>query len=454
MKQLLLTCICIANFSLAQAQNWQYVGSPNIHQNSSTSTYLYFADMEMNAAGNIFIGYWVNSGALHFAQYNSGTWSPLPSPGNFAVNNVDIEVHGSNYYIAYSGVRGSNMYAWVRKYDGTAWQQLGDSMLLGNSGSGGWFEFLLDNNEVPTLLGAVSAPFADKQMMQYTGGNWTNVLTLTSTNATLFRENSALFDTQNKLLCITSGLNMSTAKSYAIVNKIDGTTRTVVGDSIFVSATNGRIKLDAAGTPHICLNNGLTSKVLAFKLNGTLWNFIADTTSTTGTMLNADVSGTGKVVFTTLQANVDNSVYFYENNGLQNMDSVNINGFAVGAISDLVIPAGSNEAYVLVQEIKSSAAQDYSVLKHVITGSVGIKDEQLSETFKLHPNPSSGLFTITRKSHTIKAAIKIYDLTGSLVFEEEMNETKAVDLRNKAKGIYFLKLTEGNSTSTTKLLLQ
>jgi hypothetical protein len=452
---IVITLLSITSANNASAQNWQYVGAPYIHQNSSTSTFFYFGDMEMNAAGDILVGYWQNSGTLNLVKYSGGTWSPLPSPGTFPVSNLDVEVAGGNYYMAYSGVRGSNMYAWVQKYDGTSWQKLGDSVLLGNSGSGGWFDFVLDNNEVPTLLGVVSGPFADKQVMQYTGGSWSSVVTLAGTATTIFRDNSGIFDAQNKLLVVTQGVKMA-SQFYNLVNMIDGTTRTTVGDTLFTPSSASRIRLDATGNPFVIFNNALTSKVLAYKLNGATWSFIADTIGTTGTMINADITGTGKVVFNTLQAQVHKSVYLFENNTRSNMDSVNINGFAVGGMQDLVIPAGSNEVYALILEIKPTAAQDFSVVKHTVNGTNNVNDKELVSTSAIiYPNPSNGTFTVEQKIRKEGIELKVINIQGMLIYQAPLTEAKqTINLSAQPKGCYFIQLRQGANISTKSLLLQ
>ena len=246
MKKFLLSLFLSLSVSLSFAQGWQYVGSPNINQSSGFTTYLYFPDLEFNAAGDIFAGYWQSqANTLFFAKYNGTSWSNLPSPGNSAANYLDIEVKGNNYYMAYSSVRAGNMYVFVKQYNGTSWTQLGDSLLLGNSGSGGWFDFILDNNEVPTLLGPVNAVLlADKQMVQFTGGSWNTIYTFPGSAPTIFRENAGIFDAQNKLICATQGyVSVPTVTYFTVTHEINGGTQTTVGDTIFGPSSAHRVKL-------------------------------------------------------------------------------------------------------------------------------------------------------------------------------------------------------------------
>ena len=455
-KITLLIIIYVASLSRANAQNWQYVGAPYINQTTSMTDYLYFADLEFNTAGDAFVGYWKYSQVLSFAKYSSGAWSQLPSPGTFPVNNVDIEVKGNNYYIAYSGVRGANMYVFVKKFNGTSWNQLGDSLLLGNSGSGGHFDFILDNNEVPTILGVVAVPLlGEKQIMQYNGSAWVNYFTFSGSAATIFGESSTIFDAQNKLYCNTQGYVTSPAFTYFnVAHMIDAGTRTTVGDTIFTSANAHVFKLDGSGTPYLCYNNALLAKTMAFKLNGNSWNSIADTTGSIGTLLNADLSSNGKFVFNTQGTNLGKSLYIYENSTRLQMDSLNVQGM-VAAISDMVIPPGSNDVYALVLEIKANIAQDLSVMKHSITGGNSLNEISNSNSFIVYPNPTNGIFTINQSNTQPNTMITVYDALGNMIHTVKMNQSnQQIDLSFAAKGIYFLRMSNDSFQSQRKLIIE
>jgi hypothetical protein len=456
LKMALLTIIFVANIRLLNAQNWQYVGSSNLNQTTSLFEYLYFADLEINTSGEAFVGYWLYSQQLKFAMYSGGTWTQLASPGTFPVSNVDIEVKGNNYYMAYSGVRGANMYVFVKKFNGTTWNQLGDSMLLGNSGSGGHFEFILDNNEVPTVLGVVATPLlADKQIMQYNGSAWTNYFTFTGSAASIFGESSSIFDSQNVLYCNTQGyVTLPTFTYFNVTHKIDAGVRSTVGDTLFGATGAHVLKLDAAGTPHLCFNNTLLSKTMAYKLTGNNWSFTADTSgSNLGTLLNADLSSSGKFVFNTQGTVLGKSIYIYDNGARLTMDSLNIQGMTIAAITDLVIPSGSNDVYALALEIKANAAQDLSVMKHAIAGSNGITEFIGNKPFQVYPNPSSGIVSVSQANLIDNITAKFYNSLGILIHSEKITQTQqTINLGHLSKGIYLIKM--GDSQYSQKIIIE
>ena len=451
MKKIYLSFMLSLMAFVSFAQGWQYVGSPFINQSTGFSTFLYFPDLEFNASGDIFTGYWQSqANTLFFAKYDGVSWTKLPSPSSSSANYLDIEVKGNNYYMAYSSVRSGNMYVFVKQYNGATWTQLGDSLLLGNSGSGGWFDFVLDNNEVPTLLGTVNAVLlADKQMVQYTGGSWNVVYTFPGSAPTIFRENAGIFDAQNKLYCVTQGyVTAPTVTYYTIAHELNGGIRTAVGDTIFGPSSAHRMKI-AGGSTYLLFNESIKSEVMAYQLNGNSWSFVADTAgSAIGIMLSGDVASNGKIVYHTQNTNLDRSFYIYDNASRLSMDSINLTGTLL-TVGESVVPVGSTEVYAVVLELNAGFSQDISVVKHTITGTIGILKISDSPTLNLYPNPAGNqLNIITDKAIT---KVEVLNLQGKIQLVAEGPE---VDITLLESGIYFIKAFTADGISTQKFVKQ
>ena len=78
-----------------------------------------------------------------------------------------------------------------------------------------------------------------------------------------------------------------------------------------------------------------------------------------------------------------------------------------------------------------------------------------NELLEIYPNPSSGIFNISLKSNMNKKfRVSIFDLTGRLVFENEVNnKTKIeVDLNNKSNGIYLVKVLVGETQYQNRII--
>jgi hypothetical protein len=87
----------------------------------------------------------------------------------------------------------------------------------------------------------------------------------------------------------------------------------------------------------------------------------------------------------------------------------------------------------------------------VATGIAG--NETPGMTFRVYPNPNSGLFQLELNSGD-KAAIIIYDVMGKVIYRN-ITESPAstVDLAEVPGGLYFVKVVAGNRSETKKLII-
>jgi hypothetical protein len=61
--------------------------------------------------------------------------------------------------------------------------------------------------------------------------------------------------------------------------------------------------------------------------------------------------------------------------------------------------------------------------------------------FNVYPNPNNGEFTLDLGKNTEEAVVEIYNAVGSLVYSEQVNQSKVnINLTNVAKGVYFIKI--------------
>ena len=72
------------------------------------------------------------------------------------------------------------------------------------------------------------------------------------------------------------------------------------------------------------------------------------------------------------------------------------------------------------------------------------------------PNPSSGNFTVKFNKNISKGHLQVYNLLGEKVLEEPINQTSQFNLvlTNMPTGIYLLKVMDGSSTLSSKLINQ
>jgi len=95
---------------------------------------------------------------------------------------------------------------------------------------------------------------------------------------------------------------------------------------------------------------------------------------------------------------------------------------------------------------------------------MGVTDDASAPlSVTVYPNPCNGILRITNNAELRIANVAVYDLLGELIFSSELQTTNHVvsevepyelDLRSKAKGIYFISITAAHKTVTQKLIIQ
>ena len=78
-----------------------------------------------------------------------------------------------------------------------------------------------------------------------------------------------------------------------------------------------------------------------------------------------------------------------------------------------------------------------------VTNGENFVQEQFSSIVNIYPNPSNGLYKIDYESEAFK--VFVYDVYGKLVFEKTIESGDVVDIRSAGKGLYMLKIVDGNA---------
>lgn len=108
-------------------------------------------------------------------------------------------------------------------------------------------------------------------------------------------------------------------------------------------------------------------------------------------------------------------------------------------------------------------SQDFSL---IVTGNnltLSVDENDLARKLAVYPNPSKGEFTLTFESNlnTIDNNVKVevYDLQGRLVYNNSfMNSSsifkETITLENAKAGVYIVNISEGNRTTSHKLVIE
>lgn len=85
---------------------------------------------------------------------------------------------------------------------------------------------------------------------------------------------------------------------------------------------------------------------------------------------------------------------------------------------------------------------------------VGMKEQNGDGSVSIYPNPTNGLlhYSIANGNFESNAEIMIYNMQGQLVATEKPGSAYgSIDLQSLASGIYFVKVRNGESVSTTRI---
>ena len=83
--------------------------------------------------------------------------------------------------------------------------------------------------------------------------------------------------------------------------------------------------------------------------------------------------------------------------------------------------------------------------------SLGVSDNILANTITIFPNPVSSILTIENTSNAEIKSIKIYDILGRLVFQENERFT-TIDVSQLTSGLLFVKLETAQGVLTKKVV--
>ncbi|MFC2152706.1 C10 family peptidase, partial [Bacteroidota bacterium] len=76
--------------------------------------------------------------------------------------------------------------------------------------------------------------------------------------------------------------------------------------------------------------------------------------------------------------------------------------------------------------------------------------------FAIYPNPSNGVFKLNINNKHLNYGIKIYNLTGELIYQKANlnSQEQEIDLSDRSKGIYVVKVEIGNEIFANKILIE
>lgn len=122
-----------------------------------------------------------------------------------------------------------------------------------------------------------------------------------------------------------------------------------------------------------------------------------------------------------------------------------------GSQFDPSVGAGTHDVYYSFTDGNGCSATD--TLSLIVSACVGIQEQAASELL-LFPNPTSGTFTIELPENG--SLVVVTDMLGNIVYSERALHSgkNQVELGDQAAGVYFVKVTAGDRTAVSRLVIR
>jgi hypothetical protein len=93
------------------------------------------------------------------------------------------------------------------------------------------------------------------------------------------------------------------------------------------------------------------------------------------------------------------------------------------------------------------------VWKRSLSEMTGIKEIKKNEELIVYPNPSKNELTIEYSAQFSAGVVSIYNMSGQLIIKQQLTVSKSkLDISGLTKGIYLLKLSTREKTTSTKFI--
>jgi len=136
---------------------------------------------------------------------------------------------------------------------------------------------------------------------------------------------------------------------------------------------------------------------------------------------------------------------------------ITIDAAAVNQSSLFSNPNGHDKAHALAYIDTIQAYMHPRVMRQLQIGNweaLSTQNIQVNEVFSIYPNPANNLVTIDSKEGNIQG-VRIYDVTGRLVYQEVANVTKLnINISNLTKGLYVINVTTQKGENVEKLIIE
>jgi hypothetical protein len=426
---------------------WSPVGTVGFTQGGTINESLAICPLD----GSPYLGFSRSGSDLAAAmKFNGSEWITLGgyyfSQGKAFHGRLAISPADNKPYYAFSDGANSNK-ATVMKFEGSAWVTVG---ITGFSTTIGNYLSLAFNPAGEPFVAYqeyVGSSISNKAtVMKFNGTNWVIVGNAGFSSGYTEYESLAISPTGEPYIAYEDW----DSSQKASVMKFDGTNWIYVGSQGF--SANGVqytcLAFSPSGEPYIAFNS--TGGATVMRYNGSNWVNVGNEGFSSGPIISLNLafnpSGEPYVGFyraggaTVMKFDGSNWVY------------VGTAGFSAGSANYLSLAINSSGVpYVGYSD--GANGLNATVMKYDSIY-VGVK-ENSNDRIIINPNPAEDMITIEIPGINDVKSIKIINLTGQLLYNYELKNTKStLDISRLSNGMYFLKINLGDSVLIKRLMVK
>ncbi|MFI5222329.1 MAG: T9SS type A sorting domain-containing protein, partial [Bacteroidia bacterium] len=113
----------------------------------------------------------------------------------------------------------------------------------------------------------------------------------------------------------------------------------------------------------------------------------------------------------------------------------------------------------VVQRSIDGCYSDTGVYNVFVKPAAGIDEATSINSLRIFPNPSSGIFTVELNAEARNVEFEVTDILGRTIYRSQLESGSGIfksniDLNPQGKGIYFLKVSAGNSFKVSKITVE
>ncbi|MGZ4079539.1 MAG: choice-of-anchor L domain-containing protein, partial [Bacteroidia bacterium] len=154
-----------------------------------------------------------------------------------------------------------------------------------------------------------------------------------------------------------------------------------------------------------------------------------------------------------------NSAYYYNNESPAGL-YCSFDGFTTNLTAFAqVIPDSTYHFKVAIADVGDDAYDSGVMLEAfsfrcVFLNTMGIKDEKITNSISVYPNPGTGIYTLKDEQHKLQgSSITIFNVLGEKINSQLIeNERSIIDLTNQSSGVYFIQINTPDGIFNTKLI--